>query len=223
MNPLSRTAGNLLTAAAVGCFAALAPPAGGEPIAFDNSWKTVRFPRLDSNEYDFSGNSLIIRSDESVSIVVKILPERLWEATAASWEWAVDQSVPPTDLSRRGGDDRNIIIYFLFMPERTIRSMSAIAPRKLILNDDAKILSVAWGGNHRRGEVMDNPFAKGRSKIIVLRQSGTGMFDESIDIAGSYAAAFGSAPEKLVAVAVGSDSDDTGSAVRARVSGLELY
>lgn len=223
MKPPTRTARNLLTAATVACCAALAAPAGGEPIAFDSSWETVRFPRLDSNEYDFSGNSLIIRSDDSVSIVVKILPERHWGATTAHWEWAVDQSVPPTDLSRRGGDDRNIIIYFVFMPERAIRSMKTITPRKLIMDNDATILSVAWGGNHRRGEVMDNPFMDGRGKIIVLRQSGTGIFDESFDMAGSYAAAFGSAPERLVAVAVGSDSDDTGSAVRARITGLELH
>ena len=223
MKPLSLAAGNLLTAAAVACFAAVAAPAGGEPIAFDSSWTTIRLPRLNSNEYEFSGKSLIIRSDNSVSIVAKFLPERLWRASNAQWQWAVYQSVPPTDLSRRGGDDRNIMIYFLFMPEQAIRSMKSITPRKLITDSDVKILSVAWGGRHLRGEVMDDPFADGRGKIIALRQSGIGIYDESFDISRSYAAAFGSAPGELVAVAVGSDSDDTNSAVLARVTGLELY
>ena len=222
MKPRTRAAANILAAASVAWFTALAAPAGGEPIAFDGSWEPFGFPHLADNEFELSGDSLNIRSDDSVSFVFKLLPRRLWKAKTARWKWTVDQSVPPTDLSQRGGDDRNIMIYFLFMPEQTIRSMNAVTPRRVLMNQDSKILSVAWGGDHPRGAVIDNPFADGRGKIIALRRSGAGAYYETFRIDRGYSAAFGGAPEMLVAVAVGSDSDDTDSAVRARITGLKM-
>ena len=222
MKPLCRTAFPILTAAAVACIAALAAPAGGEPISFDSSWVPVRFPHLSENEFELGGDRLDIRSDDSVSFVVKILPERLWRAKTARWKWAVDLSVPPTDLSQRGGDDRNITIIFLFMPEQVIRSMKTAAPRKLLMNKATKIISVVWGGVHPRGAVIDDPFAEGRGKIIALRPGGTGSHAESFHIASGHAAVFGSTAGALVAIAVGSDSDDTDSKVRASVTGLRL-
>jgi len=55
---------------------------------------------------------------------------------------------------------------------------------------------------------------------IVLRSSGTGGFNEKVDLRADYKRAFGSGNVVLVGVAVSADSDDTDSKIVASVSNL---
>ncbi|MEM7711253.1 MAG: DUF3047 domain-containing protein, partial [Pseudomonadota bacterium] len=105
----------ILTAA----FAAFAPALAAEPIAFDGSWREQGFLRLFSNDYSQGGGTLDVVSDGTVSLLWKALPDRLRGGTRASWGWAVSQTVPVTDLRQKGGDDRNLAIYFVWTDERT--------------------------------------------------------------------------------------------------------
>ena len=191
------------------------------PVSFANGWNHQRLSLFNSNEYSF-GNSLGIRSDGAVSLAWKPLPRGEWGARSASWSWSVDQSVPATDLARKGGDDRNISIYFVFLPQADAERLEGSGIARLQRNPNVRILQYAWGGNHARGAILPSPYAPGQGVTVAMRQAGTGSHSESVNLARDFAAAFGGEPGALVGIAVSADSDDTGSQIAARVSSLTL-
>lgn len=192
------------------------------PIAFGNSWNEQRLQLFNSNSYSFNGGSLGIASDGGVSLAWTRTGRGDWGATSASWNWSVDQSVPATDLRRKGGDDRNISVYFVFLPEADANQMEGANIRQLNNNPNVRILQYVWGGNHARGDVQQSPYAPGQGANVILRQAGTGSNSENVDLARDFATAFGGAPGALVGIAVSADSDDTNSSIRASVSNLAV-
>ena len=199
-----------------------ATPALAEPVAFDGNWKKQGFSLFSSNSYSYGGTRLGVSSDGSVSLTYRALPQGLWDNYNAAWKWAVNQGVPPTDLTRKGGDDRNLALYFVFMPEAQAQSLGNANVRRLIGNDAARVLVYVWGGAHQRGQVLPSPYLGARGKTVVLRPSGTGSASERVDLAADYARAFGGQAPAVVGIAVSGDSDDTNSRIRASISGLQM-
>ncbi|MGR3571684.1 DUF3047 domain-containing protein [Brevirhabdus sp.] len=201
----------------------LASAAQSMPLPFSDGWMTQRLSLFSHNKFDFSGNTLGIASDDAVSLVYTRLPRADWQASRASWSWAVTQSVPATDLTRKGGDDRNVALYFVFLPAA---EAEALGPRAsvgaLLKNDNAGGLVFVWGGSGPEGRLVKSPYLKARGATVIQRAAGTGAFDESVDLSADYKRAFGSARQQLVGIAVSADSDDTNSAVRASLSDLRL-
>ncbi len=200
----------------------LALPATAGPVSFANGWQEQRLSLFSSNDYSF-GSNLGLVSEGAVSIAWTRVGQADWGSSAASWGWSVEQSVPPTNLANKGGDDRNISLYFVFVPESIAPSLQGANIRSLLGNDDVRIIQYAWGGNHSRGQVIPSPYGpSGQGVTIALRQAGTGSHSESVDLAADYARAFGGAPGALVGLAVSGDSDDTDSVIRAAIGNLAL-
>jgi hypothetical protein len=199
-----------------------ASAAAAGPISFGGSWSEQRLQLFNSNDYSFNGGSLGIASDGAVSLAWTRTNQSDWRARAAAWNWSVDQSVPATDLRRKGGDDRNISIYFVFLPEADAANMQGANIRQLNGNPNVRILQYVWGGNHSRGAVQQSPYAPGQGANVILRQAGTGSNSENVNLVSDFAAAFGGTPGALVGIAVSADSDDTGTTIRASVSNLAV-
>jgi hypothetical protein len=195
---------------------------GAAPVSFDGSWKTQKFSLFSSNTYGFNGNSVSVASDGSVSLAYRQLPQSYWDATSAQWSWSVQEGVPATDLRKKGGDDRNLALYFVFLPETQAEALQGASVRQLLTNDAARVLVYVWGGAHNRGAVLDSPYLGNRGKTVVLRGSGTGSASENVNLARDYANAFGGGDAALVGIALSGDSDDTDSRIRASVSGLSV-
>jgi len=191
-------------------------------ISFANGWQEQRLSLFSSNDYAF-GQNLGLVSDGSVSIAWTRLGPANWDTDGASWTWTVEQSVPPTDLSRKGGDDRNISLYFVFVPESMAPSLEGANIRALLGNEAVRIIQYAYGGNHARGQVIPSPYGPdGQGVTIALRQAGTGSYNENVDLAADYARAFGGEKGALIGLAVSGDSDDTDSMIRAALGNLTL-
>ncbi len=202
--------------------AIFAAPVVAGPVSFENGWKEQRLSLFSSNDYRF-GPNLSMVSDGAVSIAWTRVGEGEWDAKGASWSWKVDQSVPPTNLGQKGGDDRNISLYFVFVPEMVAPDLKGAGIRSLLGNKDVRVMQYAWGGNHRRGQVIPSPYAPpGQGVTIALRQAGTGSHSERVDLAADYARAFGGEKGALIGLAVSGDSDDTNSAIRAAIGNLTL-
>ncbi|MBU2993891.1 DUF3047 domain-containing protein [Octadecabacter sp. 1_MG-2023] len=199
-----------------------ASAAAAGPISFGGNWNEQRLQLFNSNDYSFNGGSMSIASDGGVSLAWARTGRGDWGSTSASWNWSVDQSVPATDLRRKGGDDRNISVYFVFLPEADAASMEGANIRQLNSNPNVRILQYVWGGNHSRGAIQQSPYAPGQGANVILRSAGTGSNSESVNLASDYAAAFGGSIGALVGVAVSADSDDTDSTIRASVSNLAV-
>lgn len=191
-------------------------------VPFDGTWREQRFALFSSNEYRFGGDRLDVRSDGTVSLVWARLPETGWGARGASWRWSVARSVPATDLRLKGSDDRNLALYFVFLPEAEARAAGRANIRRLLEADAARVLVYVWGGAAGQPRLQDSPYLGTRGKTVVLRAAGTGAAAETVNLAADHRAAFGSDPGALVGIAVSADSDDTASAIRARIEGLTL-
>ncbi|MFK7938722.1 MAG: DUF3047 domain-containing protein [Roseovarius sp.] len=196
--------------------------AAAGPVTFDAAWKTQRFSLFSANSYGFNGNAVTLASDGAVSLAYRALDDTKWQAAGASWDWQVTEGVPATDLRPKGGDDRNIALYFVFLPPDEAERLKGSNVRKLLRNDAVRVLVYVWGGDHARGSMLDNPYLGPRGKTIVLRGSGTGSTSETVNLAQDYSRAFGSGDMALVGLALSGDSDDTDSRIRARVSNLRL-
>lgn len=190
------------------------------PVSFQDGWKHQRLSLFSANQYTF-GSQLSMVSDGAVSIAWTRLPEAEWGARNANWSWTVESSVPATDLRQKGGEDRNLSIYFVFVPEAVAPDLTRKGIRALLGRDDVRVLQYAWGGNHQRGEVMQSPWGNGGA-VVALRQAGTGSHSEAVDLAADYSRAFGGTPGALVGLAVSGDSDDTDTVIRAAIGGLVL-
>ncbi|WP_411890234.1 DUF3047 domain-containing protein [Yoonia sp. SDW83-1] len=196
--------------------------ANAGPISFATGWQEQRLSLFSSNDYSF-GQSLSMVSNGSVSIAWTRVSPADWGSRGASWSWTVEQSVPPTNLAQKGGDDRNVSLYFVFVPESVAPSLQGANIRSLLGNADVRIMQYAWGGNHSRGQVIRSPYGPpGQGVTIALRQAGTGSHSETVDLAADYARAFGGEPGALVGLAVSGDSDDTDSMIRAAIGNLTL-
>ena len=200
-------------------FAAGSASAG--PVSFSSGWSEQKLSLFSNNSYSF-GNQLNMTSDGGVSIAYTRIPQVDWQATRASWAWTVAQSVPATNLKQKGGDDRNLSLYFVFLPDNVAAASEGAGIRSLLGNDDVRVLLYTWGGNHSRGEQFLSPYLNGLGMNVALRPAGTGSFSENVDLAADYARAFGGEPGALVGLAVSGDSDDTDSMISAAIGNLVL-
>ncbi|MEJ6478087.1 MAG: hypothetical protein ACI86S_002051 [Paracoccaceae bacterium] len=197
-------------------------PLTAEPISFEG-WSEQRFSLFQKVDYGFSSSRLSVSSDDSASMAYRRLSAQFWDARSANWSWTVSEGVPATDLTLKGGDDRNLSLYFVFMPEAEAQRIGdGGSIRSLLDNEQARVLVYVWGGAHGRGDVLASPYLGPRGKTIIRRPSGTGSFSESVDLADDYAQAFGGVAGALVGLAVSADSDDTNSTIRGEISGLSI-
>lgn len=191
-------------------------------VEFDKSWTEQRFSLFSSNDFTFSVDMLDVRSDGTVSLVWRKLAPDLWAARKASWHWQVSLGVPPTDLTIKGGDDRNLSLYFVFLPERLAKSAEGRNLVDLLDEPDARILMYVWGGNHPLGAILPTPYLGKRGRTIIKHRSGTGGEAETVDLAKDHLAAFAEPANSLVGLAVSADSDDTNTSIDASISRLRL-
>jgi len=114
--------------------------AEAEQVTFSDNWTEQAFSLFSSNEFVLNADTLNLSSEGTVSILWKKLPPSMWEANQANWDWAVEVSVPATDLTVKGGDDRNLSIYFVFSPQEYLpRSRGKLTD---LLNNK----NVKWSG-----------------------------------------------------------------------------
>ena len=192
-----------------------------EPVKFDESWREQGFLRLFTNDYVARGERLDVVSNGTVSIFWRPVDGRSRTAIGASWNWAVAQGVPPTDLTKKGGDDRNLALYFVFLDSASAQKASAKSARRVLNNPNARALVYVWGGANGRGEVFRSPY---HPRLVgkVLRPADVGAFAESVDLEQDFADAFGEQKGVLVGIGVSADSDDTNTRIQAVISGLTL-
>ncbi len=200
--------------------AIIAFPVGSEPIRFDKNWVEQGFFRLWSNDYDLKGDVLDVGSDGTVSLLYRRAPKSIGNATRAAWNWAVTESVTATDLTKKGGDDRNLALYFVFVDPASADKLAKAPARKLLTNPNTRALVYVWGGDYKRGQVLFSPYGPETLKTVAQRAAGKGRFSESVDLERDFKRAFRQEKGVLVGLGITADSDDTDGKIMATISNL---
>ncbi len=188
-------------------------------LDFDGTWKEQDLPLKSSNQYGLNGGSLAIASDGAVSILYRPVYQAV---RGARWNWSIESSVPVTNLRSKGGDDRNISLYFVFAPEAVASDLQGQSLSKVLRNKNVRALIYTYGGQDGRGAAYQSPYLQGRGLVIVKAGAGVGSGSEDVDLVADFGRAYGAAPEILIGVGVSADSDDTKGSIRATLSGLVL-
>jgi hypothetical protein len=154
-----------------------------------------------------------------------------------SWRWRVESSTPPTDLTRRGGDDRAVAVavgFAGFGPQAglTVRAQHAAAQ---VASGQSRlprsVLMYVWGGTGQEGQdapggFFPSPWSHGVSMMRVVRpaQAPRGKWvEERVDLGADWRAAFGGDQVPAVMeLMISTDSDDTGTRVEAQVRDIRL-
>lgn len=184
----------------------------------EQGWHELLFDNKKPNNYfTHDDGSIIVGTNESVSLLYKEVSVDLAQTPKLSWSWKVDVAVPPTDLRIKGKDDRSLAIYVSFpfdyeragFFERFFYDLIAAIKGK---DTPGRVISYVWGGNAEPGTITESPYLKSAGALITLQkaQSSDGVwYDETVDIVKDYERIFGEAPNHPYQIAISADSDDT--------------
>ena len=189
----------------------------------DSRWAPARFRLLPDGAIEVS-------SDNSTALIWKKVEGAEARKRQLTWEWRVDEVMPPTDITVKGGDDRPLALHVWFMKPReelgVFERLKADITEALIgLPVHGRLLTYVWGGRGRVGDAQPNPHVGESSWMIVLR---TGREElgrwrrESRDLEADYRAAFGEDPPARGIIALAADSEDTATRSLARLRGLRF-
>ena len=187
-----------------------------------NGWQIMTFTHRKPARFTAQGpNTLLIDADRAVAVLWRQMKPAESNPAAAQWRWRIDASVGPTDLARKGGDDRAMAVYFVFSKEGQ-QSGSVDLP-SMMRSGQGYILTYVWGGSAPKGQFLPSPYLGEKARTIVLKSASDSIgnwVSERVDLRADYRRAFGTAAPALVAVAISSDSDDTAGRNVAAISDL---
>jgi hypothetical protein len=204
------------------------------PIGLDLAglgWRELTFKGKTPNRFrGHEDGRLEVLTAQSVSLLYHLIRVDPVLTPCLAWRWRVDRAMEPTDLTRKGGDDRPVAVYVAFPYVASSSSPGERLKRFLVEQVEGpdapgRVLIYVWGGRDARGDSFASPHmgASGAMRILRPGDAPLGTWqEERVDIAVDYRRAFGAAPPPTQYVAVAGDSDDTGSASAATVAGLSF-
>jgi hypothetical protein len=201
----------------------LAAPAVTFPAGPDlqaTGWRELAVSGKPGNRFVGQPDGAIeVISSSSVSRLYRPLQVDLGATPVLTWQWRVDEPVPPTDLTKKGEDDTALTIYVGFPWDPDRASFTERLTRPLVeayVGDDApgRVLAYVWGGKQRRNDMVKSPHLRSSGFMRVLRpaDSPTGQwFEERVDVVEDYRQAFGEDPPSPSQLAISADTDNTRS------------
>jgi hypothetical protein len=210
----------------------LAPEVAQAVIAPDlepEGWRELPNPNKRENVFSLTPEDAIeVVSRDSVSTLYKPIEVDIGKRSILTWRWRVDEPAPATDLSVKGKDDCSLALYvgFPFDPARATFFERLKRPIvKSLAGEDApgRVLRYVFCGSHERGQVVDSPYlgSAGMTKVLRPADDPPGVwFEEQVDLAADYRAAFGEEPPDPTQLAIQADTDNTHSASRAYIADL---
>ena len=183
--------------------------------------KATRFTRRDDG-------AIKIVADRSFAMLFRRIANDQDRAHQMVWRWRVDETMQPTDQSRKGGDDRPIAVHLWFDDDPNTSSLwrrlkRTVARHLLGVPLPGRAITYVWGGLRERGNRIASPHAESDWAMIILRPGSTPTgrwFHERVDFVADFEKAFGQPPTAPMYIALSADSDDTASRSVALISDI---
>jgi Protein of unknown function (DUF3047) len=194
--------------------------AGPSPPA---PWHIMGLPRQTKPFTNFTvaeidgARALRVDADHAYGNLVHPLPNIA--AGVLSWRWRVDEPIVGADLRRRAGDDVALKVCALFaMPDSQVpfieRQLLRFAEARAGEHLPAATLCYVWDASAMpHGTVLHNAFTH-RIRFVVVHGTPKRWSEERHDLAADFLRAFGDEARTvppLEGIAIGADSDNTGS------------
>ncbi len=207
-----------------------------EQALIDDGWDEITFEGSTENVFtardDISGLSreIQLNAQSSVSIAFLNIDIDLMKTPTLNWSWRSDTPIIDTDITKKGGDDRTLVLYvaFPYQPDQAsfgYRFRRAAIELMRGADTPDRILTYTWGGGGPRGSKVPNPYTGENGQIILKRtpEDEVGVWlNENVNLRQDFIDAFGFEPVSPVFIGIGGDSDDTNSLIEARVRGLRF-
>ena len=224
---LALTVGGASTAQ-VATFSRLAP--GGKI----EGWQVLKpSPKAANTRYTLvdAGGQTVVKAEASASMsglihTVRVDTRRF---PLLRWRWKIGAPVEGADMTKKSGDDYAARVYVLFdypsarLPFATRMKMK-VAESVYGQALPTAALNYVWDNRQPIGTIQPNTYTD-RARMIVLRsgaqQAGTWV-SETRDLRADFRAAFGEEAPDVVALAIATDTDNTGSQATAWYGDLEF-
>lgn len=203
------------------------------PPPHADGWHPVPIPGKESTIYRWSTkdgrNALHARSDRSASMWRRHAPPDL-AARELSFSWWVPGVLRDASVADAAREDAAARVILAFegdeskLPWRT-RALYDLAEALTGERPPYATLMYVWDAQAEPGSVIVNPKTDRVRKIVVdAADQHLGRWrDHRRDFAADYRRAFGEAPGRLLAVAVMTDSDNTGTSAEAWYGPIEFH
>ncbi|MCH8568640.1 MAG: DUF3047 domain-containing protein [Balneolales bacterium] len=192
---------------------------GGHP----EGWEELRFRGINETNYQLVhceelGKTVVrAESSNSGSGLINRTQIDLREYPLLSWSWKTDSVLEEGDVTKKSGDDYAVRIYVIF--DYSARNLSWLQRQQVRLarlvygEVPTRAMSYIWDYKSEAGTVVPNPYTNlvkmivkesGREHEGSWRSYTTDVYQDYIDI-------YGEEPPRIAAVAIMTDTDDTGS------------
>jgi hypothetical protein len=167
-------------------------------------WETKSFRGLTQYQLVREGNRGVVRasSHNAASGLVKKVTIDPGKYRYLRWSWKIDHTIPQGDEKTKSGDDYAARVYVVF-------------PGKFFWQTRA--INYIWANHLKKGESLPNAYTS--NAMMVAVESGeerAGQWqNEERDILADYRQLFGSDPGEVRAIAIMTDTDNTGASASA--------
>ena len=199
------------------------PDASGLP----KGWKPLHFRKIARHtqytvEQEGENKFLKAVSQSSASGIYKELDLDLKAYPILSWRWRVENIIQKGDEQSKEGDDYSARLYVTFQYEPDQASLwekTKYETYRLLYGEypPAGSLNYIWANKLAKGAAIDSPYTE-KSKMVAVESGSDGLGQwrsEQQDVFEDYKRLFGQEPPPLVAIAVMTDTDNTGESATA--------
>jgi len=159
---------------------------------------------------------------KSMAVLTRALAVDLAKTPVLCWRWRVDAPVAGADMAKRSGDDYAARVYLTFaVPEENldVRARAELALARSIWNSQLPDAALIYIWDNRYPVGTEHPNANSDRARMMVVESGTAKagrwVGERRDVAADFKRAFDGVPGRVTALAIASDTDDTGESARA--------
>jgi hypothetical protein len=227
-----RSAATALLLLALPAPAAAQPQLPTGPDLEAAGWRPLLFQGREATLFQSAGERTIrIEAQGSSSMLSAPLRVDTSRYRCLSWRWSVDETtLGPTDLGKRGGDDRHLIVSlgFAFEPDKAgigERMRHALARQHAGRDVPGRVLFYVWGGDHPRGAWIKSPYMDGAGFIRVVEPAPgprARWLEVTVDYVADFEARFARPAPEIVELAIGGDTDDTRTRSIGRIADLAI-
>jgi hypothetical protein len=201
-------------------------PAGWAPQVLDSVKVRTRYTLVDD------GGLTVLRADSQggASGLARKLSADPAQYPLLRWRWKVSNLIAGADLRRREGDDYPARLYVMFdypLERLPFAERMKLMLARVLYDPDlpAATLCYVWDGSAPAGTIAPSSYTD-RVRMIVV-ESGEARVNRWVaverDLVSDFRAAFGEEPPRLAAVAVATDTDNTGGSVTAWFGDISLH